>query len=241
MQIEQEIKLKVSIIIPLYNEKDTIKELIRRVKSAVLPDKIQREIIIVDDGSTDGSVDEKDIDIYPDIIFLRHERNMGKGYAVRTAFKKVSGEIIIIQDADLEYDPNEYTKLLQPILSDKADVVYGSRFISGDSRRIHLFRHYMGNKFLTFLSNLFSNYNHSDIETGYKVFKTEIARKLKLRENGFGFEAEITQKFAKVKARMYEVGISYHGRDFQDGKKIKPIRDGIRALICIIKYGMGLG
>lgn len=233
--------MKLSIIIPLYNEKETISELINRVKSAPLHEGMQREIVIVDDGSTDGGISEKEKAIFPDIIFLKHEKNRGKGAAIKTALKKVRGDIVIIQDADLEYDPDEYVNLLRPIMSGKADVVYGSRFITSASRRIHLFRHYMGNRFLTFISNIFSNYNLSDMETCYKVFKTDTIKKIKLKENRFGFEPEVTQKLARLKARMYEVGISYHGRDFEEGKKIKPIKDGIWALLCIIRYGLGLG
>ena len=233
--------MKLSIIIPLYNEKKTIQELLHRVKAAPLPERMEQEIIVMDDGSTDGGIGEEEKNIFPDILFYRHKKNRGKGAAVRTALENASGDIILIQDADLEYDPNEYPKLLKPILSGNADVVYGSRFITGDSRRIHLFSHYLGNKFLTFLSNILSNYNLSDIETCYKVFKIDIIKKIKLRENRFGFEAEITQKFARLKARMYEVGISYHGRDFEEGKKIKPIRDGLWTLFCILRYGLGLG
>ncbi len=233
--------MKLSIIIPLYNEKDTVSEVIQQVKKAKLPGELEREIIIVDDGSTDGGMGENEKAAYPDIQFLSHKKNRGKGAAIRTALKAVNGDIVIIQDADLEYDPTEYSRLLKPILSGNADVVYGSRFISSNSRRIHLFRHYLGNKFLTFISNIFSNYNLSDIETCYKVFKTDIIKKLKLRENRFGIEVEITQKLARQRARMYEVGISYHGRDFEEGKKIKPIKDGLWALFCIFRYGLRLG
>lgn len=233
--------MKLSIIIPLYNEKETVHKLLSSVKSVTLPENVEREIILVDDGSTDGGIGESEKERYPDILFFKHKKNRGKGAAIRTALQHVSGDVAIIQDADLEYDPNEYPKLLKPIISDNADVVYGSRFITSESRRIHLFRHYLGNKFLTFLSNIFSNYNLSDIETCYKVFKIDLVKKIKIRENRFGFEAEITQKFARLRARMYEVGISYHGRDFKEGKKIKPIKDGLWALICIIRYGLGLG
>ncbi len=233
--------MKLSIIVPLYNEKETVHKLLSSVKSVSLPENVEREIIVVDDGSTDGGISESERERYPDILFFKHKKNRGKGAAIRTALQHVSGDVVIIQDADLEYDPNEYPKLLKPIISGNADVVYGSRFITSESRRIHLFRHYLGNKFLTFLSNIFSNYNLSDIETCYKVFKIDLMKKIKIRENRFGFEAEITQKFARLRARMYEVGISYHGRDFEEGKKIKPIRDGLWTLICIIRYGLRLG
>jgi len=233
--------MKLSIVIPLYNEKNTIQELLKRVKSARLPHGMQREIIMVDDGSTDGGFGDKEKELFPDVVFLKHAKNRGKGAAIRTAIEQVTGDVIIIQDADLEYDPDDYSKLLQPIVSGNADVVYGSRFVTGDCRRIHLFRHYMGNKFLTFLSNIVSNYNLSDIETCYKAFKTDIVKKLTIRENRFGFEAEITHKFARLRARMYEVGIAYHGRDFDEGKKIRPVKDGLWTLVCILRYGLGLG
>jgi len=233
--------MKLSIIVPLYNEKETVHKLLSCVKSVTLPENVEREIILVDDGSTDGGISESEKERYPEILFFKHKKNRGKGAAIRTALQHVSGDVVIIQDADLEYDPNEYPKLLKPIISGNADVVYGSRFITSESRRIHLFRHYLGNKFLTFLSNIFSNYNLSDIETCYKVFRTDLVKKIKIRENRFGFEAEITQKFARLRARMYEVGISYHGRDFEEGKKIKIIRDGLWTLICIIRYGLRLG
>lgn len=230
-------KSKLSIIIPLYNEKNTVRELLDQVRAAQLPGGMQKEIIIVDDGSTDGGIDHQDIP--PDVLLLAHAKNRGKGAAIRTALERVTGDVIVIQDADLEYDPAEYAKLLQPILAGKADVVYGSRFVSGECRRIHLFRHYCANKFLTFISNVFSNYNLSDIETCYKMFRRELVQRMKLRENRFGFEAEITQKFARLKARIYEVGIAYHGRDFAEGKKIRPVKDGLWTLVCIIRYGLG--
>lgn len=235
------VMMKLTVIIPLYNESKTVLELLRRVKAAQLPENLEREIIIVDDGSTDGGITEEQKKRYPDVLYLSHKKNRGKGAAIRTALEKVTGDIVLIQDADLEYDPDEYGKLLKPILMGNADVVYGSRFVTSEYRRIHLFRHYLGNKFLTFVSNLFSNYNLSDMETCYKVFRTETIKKIRLRENRFGFEAEVTQKLARLKARMYEVGISYHGRDFDEGKKIRPIKDGLNALFCIIRYGLRLG
>ncbi len=232
--------MKLSIVVPLYNEAQTIGAVVDAVRAAPLPSGLEREIVVVDDGSSDGSADIVKKACGSDVVLLRHEKNKGKGAALRTGFAAATGDIVIIQDADLEYDPGEYGILLQPILDGKADVVYGSRFVSQRSRRVHLFRHYMGNRFLTFISNLLSNYNLSDIETCYKVLKIGIVRKLKLKENGFGFEAEITQKLARLKARMYEVGISYHGRDFAEGKKIRPVKDGLWALVCIVRYGLGL-
>jgi len=208
----------LSIIIPLYNEAPLVEKTIRRVALAKLPEGVEREIIVVDDGSNDGSaaVVEQISDV--SLKLYRHTHNRGKGAAIKTALEKISGDIVIIQDADLEYDPADYQKLLHPILIGHADVVYGSRFISGDCRRVHLFRHYLGNRVLTFLSNWFSSYNLSDVETGYKVFRVEFGKKLHIRENGFGVEVEMTQKFARLGARMYEVGISYHGRDWAEGK-----------------------
>ncbi len=230
----------VSIIVPVFNEAATVEQSIRAVHTAPLPEGVKAEIIVVDDGSGDGSAGlVEDLEL-GGVTLIRHEKNRGKGAAIRSALKEVKGEIVIIQDADLEYDPVEYPSLLEPILSGKADVVYGSRFITGNSRRVHLFGHYIGNITLTFLSNCFSNYNLSDMETCYKVFRTDVVRRLDLRENGFGIEAELTQKFARLKARVYEVGISYNGRGFEAGKKIKPIRDGLVTLMCILRYGLGM-
>jgi glycosyltransferase involved in cell wall biosynthesis len=231
--------MKLSIIIPLYNEEKTIRSVLAAVRQAPLPADMEHEIVVVDDGSKDGSAEVVENLNLADVVLLRHKKNKGKGAAVKTALASITGDIVLIQDADLEYDPDEYQILLKPIIEGKADVVYGSRFVTAASHRVHLYRHYLGNILLTFISNLFSNYNLSDMETCYKVFKADLAKKLELREKGFGFEAEITQKFARLKARMYEVGISYYGRDFEEGKKIKPLRDGIWALLCTVRYGLG--
>lgn len=223
--------VKLSVVIPVYNEVTTIKEIIRLVKQV----DIDKEIIVVDDCSTDGSRQLlKELEQRGDIRAFYHEQNQGKGAALRTGFKHVQGEITLIQDADLEYDPQEYPHLIKPILDDKADVVYGSRFIGG-SHRVHLFWHYVGNKLLTLLSNMFTNLNLTDMETCYKVFKTEVIKKIEIKSNRFGFEPEITAKVAKQRCRIYELSISYSGRDYSQGKKIT-WRDGISALWCIIKY-----
>jgi glycosyltransferase involved in cell wall biosynthesis len=223
--------VKLSVIIPVYNEAATIKEIISRVKKI----DIGKEIIVIDDCSTDGTQKLlKEIEQNENIKVFYHEQNQGKGAALRTGFKHIQGEIAIIQDADLEYDPQEYYHLIQPILDDKADVVYGSRFIGG-SHRVLLFWHYVGNKLVTLLSNMFTNLNLTDMETGYKVFRTEVLKKIEVKSNRFGFEPEITAKVAKQKCRIYELPISYYGRDYSQGKKIT-WRDGIVALWCIIKY-----
>lgn len=226
--------MKLSIIIPCYNEKRFIAQIVSHVKESPVEKK---EIILVDDGSSDGSTDlikstlEKEVD-----RVIYHPTNMGKGTAIRSAMPFVTGDVVIIQDADLEYDPREYPKLMEPIEQGKADVVYGSRFLGGGPHRIHMFWHYVGNKFLTILSNMFTNLNLTDMETCYKLFKADILRKINLREKGFGVEPEITAKMARLKCRVYEVGISYYGRSYEEGKKIN-WKDGLKALYCIIRYG----
>ena len=225
--------MKLSVIIPVYNEKGTISELYEAVKAV----ELEKEIILVDDFSTDGTRD-----IMPGLadettrIFF-HERNLGKGAALRTGFAHATGDIVIIQDADLEYDPQQYPKLIQPIIDGKADVVYGSRFVTGDYRRVLFFWHMLGNRFLTLLSNVFTNLNLTDMETCYKVFRREVLEKITIEENRFGFEPEITAKIAKLNVRIYEVGISYSGRTYKEGKKIG-WKDGISALRCILKYNL---
>lgn len=226
--------MKLSIVIPVYNEKNTILEIIKIVKNVSLPAEItEREIILVDDCSKDGTRDIlKNIDDSEIHVFY-HEKNTGKGGALNTGFKKTTGNFVIIQDADLEYDPQEYSKLLRPILDDKADVVFGSRYIGGESHRILYFWHTMMNKFLTLLSNAFSDLNLTDMETCYKVFRKEVLDQITIEENRFGFEPEITAKVGEMSRtkniRIYEVGISYYGRTYSEGKKIG-WKDGMRAL-----------
>src|SRR3989304_5514645 len=226
--------MKISVVMPVFNEAKTIREIIKKVEDVDL----EKELIIVDDCSTDGTRDIlKTLERNPGIRVFCHEKNMGKGAALRTGFKHASGDIVIIQDADLEYNPQEYHRLIKPILDGRADVVYGSRFVTTEERRVLLFWHYLGNSFITFVSNIFTNLNLTDIETCYKVFKAEVIRAITIEENRFGFEPEITAKIAKKRYRLYEIGISYSGRDYSEGKKIG-WKDGIRAIWCIIKYNL---
>jgi glycosyltransferase involved in cell wall biosynthesis len=231
VRIGEDVLIKLSVVIPVYNEVTTIKEVVRRVKEM----DIDKEIIIIDDCSTDGTRQLlKEMKQNERLRIFYHEQNQGKGAAIRTGFRHVQGEITIIQDADLEYDPKEYPRLIQPILEGNADVVYGSRFIGG-SHRVLLFWHYMGNKLVTLFSNMFTNLNLTDMETGYKVFRSEVIKRIEIRSNRFGMEPEITAKVAKQKCRIYELPISYYGRDYSQGKKIT-WRDGIAAIWYIIKY-----
>ena len=227
-------QLSISVIIPCYNEKDTVVQIVEAVKKS--GGQID-EIVIVDDCSTDGTRDilENIAAKGPICTVLYHDKNQGKGGALATGFKAATGDIIIIQDADLEYDPAEYPRLLKPILDGKADVVFGSRFAGGDAHRVVYFWHMMGNRFLTLTSNMFTNLNLTDMETCYKVFRREILSKIEIEEKRFGFEPEITAKIAKQHCRIYEVGISYSGRTYEEGKKIG-WKDGFRALYAIVKY-----
>jgi glycosyltransferase involved in cell wall biosynthesis len=232
--------MKLSIVIPVYNEKNTILEIINVVKNVSLPGEItEREIILVDDCSKDGTRDILKGINDPIVHIFYHKENKGKGGALNTGFKKTTGDFVIIQDADLEYDPNEYSKLLKPILENKADVVYGSRFVGGDSHRVLYFWHSLMNKLLTMFSNAFSDLNLTDMETCYKVFRKSILEQITIEENRFGFEPEITAKIGEMSRnqniRVYEIGISYYARTYNEGKKIG-WKDGVRALWCIFKY-----
>jgi len=226
---------KISIIIPVYNEADTIEKLLDTVIEVPMP--LKKEIIVVDDGSSDHTPDLLKIlaEKYSNLHVFQNRQNRGKGYTLRKGIQFATGDIIVIQDADLEYDPHELPQLIQPIIAGRADVVFGSRFISSSPKRVLLFWHYLGNKFLTTLSNIFSNLNLSDMETCYKVFRADCLKKIRLAENRFGFEPEVTYKISRIREiRIYEMGISYYGRSYAEGKKIG-WKDGFRALYVVLK------
>jgi glycosyltransferase involved in cell wall biosynthesis len=227
--------MKLSVIIPCYNEVNTICQVVRAVKDSPVPDK---EIIIVDDCSKDGTRELLENHLASEVdLVIYHSKNQGKGAALRTGIAHATGDIVIIQDADLEYDPQEYPLMIEPIIKDKADVVFGSRFQGGRPHRVVYYWHMVGNVFLTTLSNMFTNINLTDMETCYKAFRREIIQSIPIEENRFGFEPEITAKVAKTGCRIYEVGISYYGRTYQEGKKIG-WKDGFRAIYCILKYNL---
>ena len=226
-------RFMLTIVIPVFNERETIHDII----GVVTATPFNKEIIVVNDGSTDGTRDILSSMQQAGLKVFMHEKNQGKGAALQTGFSHATGDIILIQDADLEYDPEEYSFLLKPIFDGKADVVYGSRFGGHGAHRVLYFWHYVGNRFLTLLSNLFTNLNLTDMETGYKVFTKEALSGVVIKEKRFGFEPEITAKMAKKKLRLYEVPISYYGRTYEEGKKID-WKDGVRALWCILKYNL---
>lgn len=227
--------MKLSVVIPVYNEEATLDQIIERVRAV----DVDKHLVLVDDCSTDGTRDKlKRYEQDDDCTVLYHDKNQGKGAALRTGFAAAEGDVVLIQDADLEYDPAEYPKLLAPIIDGRADVVFGSRFAGGQAHRVLYFWHTLGNRFLTLMSNVFTDLNLTDMETCYKAFKREVIQDIKIQENRFGFEPEITAKVAKMKdVRIYEVGISYSGRTYDEGKKIG-WRDGVRAIWCILKYNV---
>ena len=226
--------MKISIIIPCYNEINTIEKIIDKI---LLQEAFDKEIIVIDDNSTDGSKDLlKNIKGKYNKLII-NSKNYGKGYSIKKGISNATGDIILIQDADLEYDPSDYEKLIRPIILDNADVVFGSRFAGAEEKRVLFFWHSLGNKFLTLLSNMLTNLNLTDMESGYKVFKSDVIKNINLNENRFGFEPEITAKISRENFRIYEVGIKYYGRKYSDGKKIT-WKDGISAIKCIIKYNL---
>lgn len=231
---------KLTIIIPCYNEEKLIATVLEKVLRTRLENDLEKQIIVVNDGSTDNSANaiNQFCERNPAVISIHQSKNSGKGAAIRSALQKTDGDIIVIQDADFEYDPNDYNKLLHPIIDGHADVVYGSRFMGSGPHRVLFFFHTIGNKFLTFLSNLLTGLNLTDMETGYKMFKADVLKQIRLKENRFGFEPEVTAKTSRIKnIRFYETGIAYYGRTYSDGKKIK-WTDGLYAIWCILKYNI---
>ena len=237
--MEENFKL-LSVIVPCYNEEKTVRRILERLMSIKLINGVEIEIIVVNDASGDQTEEEilAHQNEHPSqlISYYKHDHNQGKGAAIHTGIEKAQGQYLIVQDADLEYDPNEFNDLLKPVFMDNADMVYGSRFMGNNPHRILFFWHTIGNKFLTFLSNMFTNLNLTDMETCYKLFRTSLVRSIQLKENRFGFEPEVTAKISKIsKIKIYEVGISYYGRTYDEGKKIG-WKDGIRAIYCILRY-----
>lgn len=226
----------LSVLVPVFNEEATVREIVKRIQSV----DIDKEIIMIDDYSTDGTREIlKELEAEnSNIRIFFHERNKGKGAAIRTGITEIEGELAVIQDADLEYNPEEYLRLVAPIISGRADVVYGSRFKGGEAGRVHLFWHFLGNQLLTLVSNMFTNLNLTDMETCYKVFKADLLKSIPLNANRFGFEPEITAKIARRKVRVYEIGISYDGRDYSEGKKIG-WKDAVAAFYFIVRYWLG--